>query len=175
MQQASAAKASADYQSKVAAGNAEIATQNAAYAGASGEAQAAISEQKTRAAVGAQEAAQGSSGVDINSPTATAVRTSTSEIGALDAQTIRSNAARTAYGYETQSTNFENQSGADTSAGNNAMTAGEVGGAAGLLSGEGKAGLNYANVMNKGNGLGGSSGSSPDVTATDYASAQGAQ
>ena len=153
MQQASAAKASADYQSQVAAGNAQVATQNANMAAASGEAQAAISEQKTRATVGAEEAAQGSSGVDINSPTAKAVRTSQDMTGQLDAQTIRSNAARQAYGYETQSTNFQNQSSADTAQGNNAMTAGEFGSVSSGLSGVGNAGLNYAGVMNKASGI----------------------
>ena len=155
MQQASAAKASADYQSQVAAGNAAIATQNAQESAASGEQQAAISEQKTRAEVGSELAAQGASGVDINSPTAMAVRTSQDMTGQLDAQTIRSNAARQAYGYETQSTNFENQSSADTAQGNNAMTAGEVGGAGSLLSGVGNASLNYAGVMNKATGING--------------------
>ena len=153
MQQASAAKAAANYQSQVAAGNAQVATQNANMAAASGEAQAAISEQKTRATVGAEEAAQGSSGVDINSPTAKAVRTSQDMTGQLDAQTIRSNAARQAYGYETQSTNFQNQSSADTAQGNNAMTAGEFGSVSSGLSGVGNAGLNYAGVMNKASGI----------------------
>jgi len=169
MQQANAAKASADYQSKVAAGNAEVATQNANMAAASGEAQAAISEQKTRATVGAEEAAQGSSGVDINSPTATAVRTSQDMTGQLDAQTIRSNAARTAYGYETQSTNFQNQSSADTAQGNNAMTAGEVGAGGSLLSGVGNAYLNYASVMNKNTGL---VGSAENPASSNFAAAQ---
>jgi len=132
LQNASAQKASADYQAQVAAGNAKIATQNANFASESGEQQAAIQEQKTRSQVGAIEAAQGSSGVDINSPTATAVRTSQGELGALDAQTIRSNAARTAYGYQTQSTN---------SAG------------AGLLSGVGNASLNYAKVIGNSSGI----------------------
>lgn len=164
LQQASAAKASADYQSKVAAGNASTATQNANFAAASGEQQAAIQEQKTRAQEGSIEAAQGSSGVDINSPTATAVRTSAGELGALDAQTIRSNAARTAYGYETQSTNFENQASADTSTGQNAETAGDVNAGASLFSGVGSAGLNYAKVMNNSSGLG-------DVTPTQNSAA----
>ena len=171
MQQASAAKASADYQAKVAEGNAQIASQNATMAAASGEAQAAISEQKTRAAVGAELAAQGSSGVDINSPTATAVRKSQDMTGQLDAQTIRSNAARTAYGYETQSTNFENQSSADTAQGNNAMTAGEVGAGGSLLSGVGNASLNYAGVMNKASGLapdGNSTGAYTDSSGINW-------
>lgn len=161
MQQASAAKAAANYQSQVAASNQQIATQNANYAAASGEQQAAISQQKTRADIGAIEAGQGSSGVDINSPTASAVRTSATEVGALDAQTIRSNAARTAYGYETQSTNFGNQASADQSQAANDLTAGYVGGAGGLLSGVGNESMNYAGVMNKANGIGAAEYSSP--------------
>jgi len=153
LQNASAQKASADYQAQVAAGNAKIATQNANFASESGEQQAAIQEQKTRSQVGAIEAAQGSSGVDINSPTATAVRTSQGELGALDAQTIRSNAARTAYGYQTQSTNFENQSGADTASGENDQTAGDFSAGAGLLSGVGNASLNYAKVIGNSSGI----------------------
>lgn len=154
MQQAAAQKASADYQSKVAAGNQTIALQNASFAAKSGEQQAAIQEQKTRAQIGAVEAGQASSGVDINSPTASAVRTSTDEVGALDAQTIRSNAARQAYGYQTQAANYGNAASADTATGQNAETAGEINAGAGLLSNVGSASTNYANVLNKASGLG---------------------
>lgn len=153
MQQAEAAKAAAEYQSKVAAGNQQIALQNASFAAASGEEKAAIQEQKTRAQVGSIAAAEGSSGVDINSPTASAVRTSAGELGALDTSTIRSNAAREAYGYQTQAANFGNASSADISQGNNASIAGDVGAAGGLLSGFGSASTNYANVMGKASGI----------------------
>lgn len=161
MQQASAAQAAAKYQSEVASSNQQIATQNAQFASASGEEKAAVQEQKTRAQMGAIEAGQASSGVDINSPTATAVRTSTDELGNLDAQTIRSNAAREAYGYQTQSTNFENQSAADISQGENAGVAGEFNAGSGLLSGAGNAGLNYAKVMNSSTGI--NDGTAPTV------------
>ena len=154
MQQAQGQKASANYQSQVAAGNAAIATQNAQFSSASGNEQAAIQQQKTRAQVGAIEAGQASSGVDINSPTSTAVRTSQTELGALDAQTIRSTAARTAFGYETQSTNFENQASAYTAQGENAQTAGDIGAAGSLLSGLGNASSNYASILNKAGGVG---------------------
>lgn len=153
MQQASAAQASAKYQSQVTDSNAQIAKQNANFAAAAGEQKAAIQEQKTRAQIGAIEASQGSSGVDINSPTSKAVRTSAGELGALDAQTIRANAAREAYGFETQSTNFGNQSSADTSLGENAGTSGDIKAASGLLNGAGNASLNYASVMGNANGL----------------------
>lgn len=155
LQQASAQKSAANYQAQVAANNQQTATQNAAFAAASGEQQAANKAQQTRAQVGSIEAAEGSSGVDINSPTATAVRTSQGELGALDADTIRSNAARQAYGYETQATNFGNQQQADISQANNAETSGYINAGSGLLSGAGNAGLNYAGVLNKASGLDG--------------------
>lgn len=153
MQQAKAAQASANYQSEVAAGNQQIANKNASYAGAEGEAQAGISEQKTRQQEGAILAGQASSGVDVNSPTSTAVRTSQDELGQLDAQTIKSNAAQTAYGFETQSTQYGNTAAAEEAQGENAATAGEIGAGTGLLSGAGNAGLNYANVMKNSSGI----------------------
>ena len=154
MQQASAAKASADYQAQVAAGNQQIATQNASFAAAEGEQLAAQKQQQTRAQEGAILAGQGSSGVDINSPTSQAVRASQSELGALDAQTIRANAARKAYGFESQAANFGNAASADTATGENAQTAGEIGAAGSLLSGAGDTAQNYADVMGKASGMG---------------------
>lgn len=153
LQQASAAQASAKYQSQVAAGNQAIATQNAEFASAEGEQQAAVQEQKTRAQEGSILAGQASSGVDVNSPTASGVRASANVIGAEDAQTIRSNAARQAYGFETQSTNFGNQASADIAAGQNDITSGDIGAGAGLLNGAGNASLNYAKVVGNGSGI----------------------
>lgn len=153
VQQASAQKAAAKYQSQVADSNQQLAIQNANFAAVSGEQKAAIQEQKTRAQVGAIAASQGSSGVDVNSPTSTAVRTSQGELGALDAQTIRANAARAAYGFETQATNFGNQSSADISQGDNAETAGDTKAAGGLLSSAGNASLNFSRTMGNANGL----------------------
>lgn len=153
MQNANAQAASAKFQSQVAAGNQQTALQNAAFAAASGEQQAAVQEQKTRAQIGAIEASQGSSGVDVNSTTATNVRTSQGELGKLDAETIRSNAARQAYGYETQGNNFGNSSSADVSQAQNAETAGDFSAGAGLLSGAGNAAANYSKVMNNSTGI----------------------
>jgi hypothetical protein len=153
MQQASAQKAAANYQAEVATGNQQIATQNANYAAAEGEEQAAQKQQQTRAQEGAILAGQASSGVDVNSPTATGVRASQAELGALDAQTIRANAARQAYGYTTQATNFGNEAQAETATGENAMTGGEIGAAGSLLSGAGNASLNYSNAMRYASGI----------------------
>ena len=166
---ANAQKSAADYQAQVAAGNAQLATQNANYTMASGEQQAAVQEQATRTKMGMIEAAQGSSGVDINSKTASALRSGTAEIGSLDAQTIRSNAARKAYGYQTQNTDFINQSNADIAAGKNAQTAGEMK-AAGLLTGfAGSAATNYSNMIGNNSGL---VGSLENPASSNYAAAQ---
>lgn len=154
MQSASAQSAAAKYQAQVAEGDREIALQNASFAAASGNEKAAVQQQKTRAQIGSIEAEQGSSGVDINSPTSTSVRTSQTELGALDAQTIRSNAAREAYGYQTQANNFENSSSADTAQAKNAEVSGEFNAASGLLSGVGSSAFNYTKVMGNASGLG---------------------
>lgn len=153
MQQASAAKASADYQSKVALGNQETAMQNAQFAAASGEQQAAVQQQKTRSQLGSILSGQASSGVDVNSQTSKGVRASEDEFGALDASTIKSNAIRQAYGFETQSTNFGNSASADTAQGKNDETGGEFSATGGLLSGVGNAGLNYSKAIGAGSGI----------------------
>lgn len=153
LQQASAAKASANYQSEVAAGNQQIATQNAAYTAAEGEAQAGQQQQKVRAQEGAILAGQASSGVDVNSPTDTGVRASKAELGMQDTQTIRSNAARQAYGYQVEATGYGNQASAETATGQNAQTGGEIGAGASLLSGAGSESTNYANAIGSASGL----------------------
>ena len=165
MQQASAQKAAADYSAKVAENNAIIAQQNAVRASQAGEQQAAMQQMKTRAAVGAMAAGQGASGVDVGSGSFGSVKESTTKLGMLDALTIRSNAARQAYGYETQATNFDNQATIDTATGENAQTAGYIGMGGGLLSGVGNAADRYGNFLNKGMNAGGTPGTNFMQTA----------
>lgn len=153
LQTAAAQQASAKYQAQVAAGDQQIALQNASFAANSGEEQAAVQEQKTRTQEGEILASQASSGVDVNSTTASDVRTSEEKLGALDADTIRSNAARQAYGYQTQATNFENAESADVAQGENAETAGGIGAATSLFSGAGNASLNYAKIIGNASGV----------------------
>ena len=126
-------------EAQVAANNATIAQQNAVRASQSGEQQAAESEQKTRAQVGAIKAAQAANGTDVNSGTNVDVRSSAAAQGELNALTIRSNAARTAYGYQTQSQSYQTQSNLDNSQASNAAISGGINGASTLLSGAGKA------------------------------------
>ena len=151
------AVAAGEAQSKAASANAQIAAQNetqaqnnAAMAGASGAAQVGVEQQKTRATVGAIEAQQAASNIDVNSGSALAVRSSAAELGELNALTVQSNAARTAYGYETQAASFGGQSGLSSAQAGYDQTAGEISGATTLLGSVGSAGLNYARYLNQG-------------------------
>ena len=104
----------AAYQAQVAANNAKVAVENAGMATQAGEVAATNRGLKTRAQVGQTLARQGASGVDVNSGSAPKVRAAQSEVGMLDALTIRSNAAKQAYGYETQATNFTAEGGLES-------------------------------------------------------------
>lgn len=144
------AAANADlYNAGVASTNADIALQNATYAGQAGEVAVGIRGMETAAAVGGIKAGQAASGVDVTSQSATNVRASESARGMFDALTIRSNAAKEAYGFQTASAddraaaaNFRNQAVYD-------RQAGKVKARATMLSGLGQAGSNFSDYMMK--------------------------
>lgn len=108
--QSRANAAAAGYNAKVAAQNAQLATQNANYVGAQGEQNVAAEGAKTRAGEGAITASQGASGVKLNSGSSVDVRESAAKIGMLNALNVRSQAARQAYGYQTQAVSDTAQS-----------------------------------------------------------------
>lgn len=108
--QSRASAASAGYNAKVQARNAEIATRNSQFAGAEGEANTAAASAKTRAALASTVADQGASGVDINSPSSVNTRESVAKIGTLNALNVRAEAARRAYGFQTESASDTAQS-----------------------------------------------------------------
>lgn len=141
---ANAASSAATYNSEVAAQNQTIANNNATYASQAGEQQAAISEQKTRAQVGSIKAGQAAGGIDVNSGSAVDVQSSAAQLGELNAITIRSNAARTAYGYQTQAAGYGDQSALDTMEAQNSQTAGEIGASSTILGGLSSASSNWS-------------------------------
>lgn len=124
LKQGSAASSAAHTRAAVQTNNATIARQNAERAAQVGEEKAAMSQRDTRAKIGAMEASQAASGVDINNGSALDVRASETEFGQLDAQTIRSNAAREAYGYQTQATNMDSAASMSKAEAKNAKTSG---------------------------------------------------
>ncbi|HXA22753.1 MAG TPA: hypothetical protein VNW90_10660 [Acetobacteraceae bacterium] len=150
MEQGKAAQQQADYQAQVANNNAIIAQQNATYATAAGNAQAEKSAMGTAERMGAIRAAQASSGVDVGSGSPLDVQTSQKEVGQLDQDTIRNNAARVAYGYRSQSTNFTAQAGLDTATGANAATAGDIGAVSSVLGGATSVGKQFSDLTKVG-------------------------
>lgn len=138
LEQGNAASGAAKYNSAVQANNATIAKQNASYAGQEGEEQAEEASMKDRAKVATITSQQGASGVDLSSGSSVDVRSSASELGQLDIQNIRANAARKAYGFETEAASDTGQSQLDAYTAKNASTSGSVNAATSLLSGIGK-------------------------------------
>lgn len=116
--QASAQKRSADYQAQVAANNAKTAEANAEYSQQVGDTKVAAKQQQTAQMIGAERAGLAASGVDLDSGSALRLQTDTATLGAVDAGTIRANAARDAYGFRTQGLNYAMAQKQDESAGN---------------------------------------------------------
>lgn len=105
--QASAYRASGKSQEALANYNAEIGHLRAQDAIARGEVAADKQHLLGRKVIGSQRAAFAASGVDITDPDSTAVNTfaDTAAVSELDALTIRTNAAREAWGYRMQAQN----------------------------------------------------------------------
>jgi hypothetical protein len=134
----------AAYQAQVARNNAVIAQQNANLGIQSGEVQASNAAMQTRSVIGATKAGEAASGVDVNSGSFVNVRASESELGALDALTLRSNAAKQAYGYEVAATSEEGQAGLYGLQSTQASQAGQIGALGTFIGGSGSVGAQYA-------------------------------
>ncbi len=102
IQQGNAQAAAAGYNAKIALRNADIATQNAALEGATGEANAAEAERQAQQTGGAIKVGQAANNVDVNSGSAKDVQRSQAKMSMLNEMNIRSNAAGAAYGFETK-------------------------------------------------------------------------
>ena len=148
-EQAQAQAEAAAYQAQVAQNNAAIAQSNAKLDIQAGETAAVNQGFKTRAAVGSARANQGASGVDPNTGSASAVQAGQQEIGYLDALTLRSDAAKKAYGQEVAATSETAQAGLETLEAGQAQEAGTIGATGTLLSGVSTVGTNFANLQSK--------------------------
>lgn len=125
--------------SSIAEGNAQaseyryqaaVARQNEAYSAAEGEVRSTDAGLKEAATVGAIKTAQAARGIDVNTGSAVKVQESAQRLGLLDVLTIRSDAAREAYGYKTQA------AGLDLAA-KNAKRAGVFNAIGGVIAGAG--------------------------------------
>lgn len=158
IQSSNATRQAANYQAQVAANNAAIAQGQANQATAAGA--TAVEQQglKTRAEVGAIKAAEGASNVDVNTGSNVDVRSSAAELGQLDALTIRSNAAKQAYGYEIAGAGFTGQAGLAQAQAAQAGTAGGISAAGSLLSGASGVSNQYLRWQQVAGGFGSSGG-----------------
>lgn len=125
----------ATYMSQVAANNAAIQMRNAGVALQAGQYEEASSKLRTGLMIGAQRAAQGANGIDVNVGSPVAVRATTAEVGSMDAAMIHYNAQRAALGYETEAVNQTAQSELDKMAAKGSLTSGLFSAGATLLSG----------------------------------------
>lgn len=100
--EAKAVRALGDYQSSIARTNATIAGVQERQAIETGNVVASRKSLETQATVGAVRAVQGASGVDVSTGSAAAVRTGIAGAGATDVLTIKNNAARQAWGFQTE-------------------------------------------------------------------------
>ncbi len=109
-----------NYQAGVASNNAKLQQ----YAAADATARGAIEEQqqrtRTRQLMGAQRAALAANGVDASTGTASNLLQDSAASGEFDALTIRANAAKAAWGYNTQAAAFKAEARNARSAGKNA-------------------------------------------------------
>lgn len=137
-----------DYNAQLAEQNAAFADQRAAWSAEEGDQAASAAQMKARAVEGGVRANQGASGVDVNSGSSVDVQESVRQTGMLDALTVRSNAARQAYGYQVEAVNDRAQAALDRSAAKNSRKAGVINAAATLLGG-GASSLAYSDYMNK--------------------------
>lgn len=102
--QMEAQAANASYQAQVAANNAKIERQNAAMETQAGAVREANQGLKTRSTIGTTKSQQAASGVDVNTGSFPHVVAAESELGLMDALTIRSDAAKKAYAHEVAAT-----------------------------------------------------------------------
>jgi hypothetical protein len=122
------------YQSQVAKINSQIDLQNADFARQTGEMQAQNFGMQAGQRMGQIKAAQGASNIAVNSGSNAQVQKSQQTVTTLDLDQIRSNAAKTAYDYDVQSTQDLNQAGLYGFASSNAAAAAPTAMAASLVS-----------------------------------------
>lgn len=102
IQGVSSIRAQSAYEQSISRTNAVIAGIQAKQARQAGDAEASRRNLQTAQIVSARRAAQGASGTDVASGSNALARLGDQEIGAMDELTIRNNAARAAWGYETE-------------------------------------------------------------------------
>lgn len=140
----------AQFQSNIAARNAEIAKQNADASLNAGNAAEGAKKLETGRRVGAALAAQGANGVDVGYGSPASLRGALQSEGDLDALTIRNNAASAALGYMQQSAGFSTESSLDKKSAANLALGGTLGVGASYIGGASSVASKYAKYKTEG-------------------------
>jgi hypothetical protein len=140
----------ARYQAQVAENNRIIAEQQAKDAEMRGQMAEDARRQQTRALIGRQRTALAANGVMVDDGSALDITSDTAAQGEIDALTLRANAAREAYGYRAQGTNFLADAGLQRARADAAIPASMVGAGATLLSGAGTVGDRWLTYRRQG-------------------------
>ena len=117
------AKNAGDANAAIDNANAKIADTSAGVALQNGQQQAGMRAMRGSATEGSQKAGFAASGVTTGAGSALDVLGDTAAVSKMDQDVIQNNAARNAWGYNTQATNFRNKAAMDEQEG----TSGEVG------------------------------------------------
>lgn len=118
VQTAQTQRAIGRYNAEVAENNAQVAEQQARDANIRGARKADEQRLKTKLMIGKQRASLAAQGVTLDSETSLDILGDTAMFGAMDEETIRTDAAREAWGYQVQATNYRNQGRLDRWTGN---------------------------------------------------------
>jgi hypothetical protein len=148
--------AQANYQAQVAANNTKIAQQNRDYAIQAGQTATTTEGLKERSQAAATTAGLAASGLDVNTGSARAVRTSQAEIGEQNVEQTSANALLTAYGYQTSATGYEAETTLQKAAAPRDIEAGTLSGLGALASGASNVGFKWSGLTNPPTGAVGS-------------------
>lgn len=155
--QMKAQAADATYRAQVAANNAKIENQNAGMEYQAGAVKEANQGLKTRSTIGTTKAQQAASGVDVNTGSFTKAVAAESELGLMDALTIRSDAAKKAYAHEVAATSDTAEQGLLTAEASQANAIAPVSALGTFLGGASSVGSSYLRYASGAPGGGGAS------------------
>jgi hypothetical protein len=143
---AQAERNAAEFNAQVANNNAIIAAQQRSSTLQQGEVEAHKSMRDQAQMIGAQRAQMAANGIDLTQGSAQDILASTKFLGGIDVNTIQSNAARQAWGYEVQGMNDKNAATMETWKANsiNPSQIGAMAAGSSLLSSIGGAASTYA-------------------------------
>lgn len=163
-QQGIAESNQANYQAAVARNNQIVANQYATTELQRGQVLEGEKREQTAQTISNIRAAVGASGLDVASGSALRLQSDTAKVGELDAQTIRNNSQRAAYGYQVQGMNYGATAGLEDAEARNAARSGNLGMWSSIIGGASTVANRWANFANAGvfsGGTGGDSGMGP--------------